>query len=574
MKWLNGYRMSLVLVGFVVVIVIGGGSAYADFTFGTPTNLGPKVNSSANEFDPCISADELEIFYHSERSGGYGNCDLWFAKRATKEEAWGEAVHLGSGFNTWNFDGTPCISADGLVVYFSSDGRSGGLGNCDIWKTSRLTRSEPWGPPVNLGPIINTSANESHPYISADGLSFYFADVVAPGSTPTRPGGYGGGDIWVSVRTTTNEEWGEPQNLGATINSSVYDAAPCLSADGLMLFFHSDRTGGYGNHDIWVARRKTPDDPWEEPLNLGPPVNTSVADAGPALSGDGKTLYFMSGRTGGSGAWDLWQVPIIPIVDLNRDGIIDSADMCIIVDHWGTDEPLCDIGPMPWGDGIVDVKDLIVLAEHLFEDLRIVAHWKFDETGGSIAYDSIDVNDGICHGEPLWQPAGGKVDGALQFDGIDDYVETPFVRSPADGSLSLFAWIKGAVPGQVIISQIDATRGEGSAWLCTDPSDGRLITRLMQPPFSPLESESVITDGLWHHVGFVYDFEGFLRYLYVDGAQVAKDVIPVVPIHSDGGLYIGADKTLEAATFFSGLIDDVRIYDAALTAEEIEALAQ
>ena len=361
-------------ISLVLVLALGLVTevANADFTFGTPTNLGPKVNSSANEFDPGISADELEIFYHSERSGGYGNCDLWFAIRANKEDAWEEAVYLGSDFNTWNFDGTPCISADGLVLYFSSNGRIDGLGYCDIWKTSRPTRSEPWGPPENLGPVINTSANESHPYISSDGLSLYFAGAIAPGDPP-RPGGYGGGDIWLTERQTgrqmTELVWGTPINLGDTINSSVYDAGPCLSADGLMLFFHSDRTGGYGNHDIWVARRKTPDDPWEEPLNLGPPVNTSAADAGSALSGDGKTLYFFSGRTGGSGAWDLWQVPIIPIVDLNRNGIVDSADMCIIVDHWGEDYSLCDIGPMPWGDGIVDVQDLIVLAEHLFEGI-------------------------------------------------------------------------------------------------------------------------------------------------------------------------------------------------------------
>jgi hypothetical protein len=58
----------------------------------------------------------------------------------------------------------------------------------------------------------------------------------------------------------------------------------------------------------------------------------------------------------------------IPIVDFNGDGIVDAEDLCIMVDYWGTDEPLCDIGPMPWGDGVVDVEDLIVLAEHLFEE--------------------------------------------------------------------------------------------------------------------------------------------------------------------------------------------------------------
>ena len=79
-------------------------------------------------------------------------------------------------------------------------------------------------------------------------------------------------------------------------------------------------------------------------------------------------MYFCSGKYGGYGEYDLFQVSIDPVVDLNSDGIVDATDMCIIVDNWGTDDPLCDIGPMPWGDGIVDVQDLIVLAGHLFEE--------------------------------------------------------------------------------------------------------------------------------------------------------------------------------------------------------------
>jgi hypothetical protein len=58
-------------------------------------------------------------------------------------------------------------------------------------------------------------------------------------------------------------------------------------------------------------------------------------------------------------------VSILPVVDFNGDGIVDSADVCMMVDHWLTDEPLYDIAPMPFGDGIVDVKDLVLLAEHL-----------------------------------------------------------------------------------------------------------------------------------------------------------------------------------------------------------------
>ena len=88
----------------------------------------------------------------------------------------------------------------------------------------------------------------------------------------------------------------------------------------------------------------------------------------PSISSDGSTLYFASDRPGGPGDWDIWQVEILPVVDLNCDGIVDAADMCIMVDHWGQDYSLCDIGPTPFGDGIVDVEDLIVLAEHLFEE--------------------------------------------------------------------------------------------------------------------------------------------------------------------------------------------------------------
>ena len=69
---------------------------------------------------------------------------------------------------------------------------------------------------------------------------------------------------------------------------------------------------------------------------------------------------------------DIWQAPIEPVVDLNSDGLVDCADMCIMVAYWDTDEPLCDIGPMPWGDGKVDVNDLIVLAGYLPTDVNDV----------------------------------------------------------------------------------------------------------------------------------------------------------------------------------------------------------
>jgi len=250
-----------------------------------------------------------------------------------------------------------------------------------------------------------------------------------------------------------------------------------------------------------------------------------------------------------------------PAVDFNGDGIVDIDDLLILIEHWGTDEPLCDIGPTSWGDGIVDVKDLEVLMSYWQQEIlpvSLVAYWKLDETEGKIAYDSAGVYDGLVNGVPTWQPDGGMVDGAIQLDGIDDYVSTDFVLNPADGDLSVFAWIRGGAPGQTIISQVD-----GANWLSADPSAGKLMTELRSPGRAgrPLVSQTVITDGNWHRIGLVWD--GSNRILYVDDVDVAKDTQAGLA-GSNSGLHIGAGKGLEPGSFWSGLIDDVRIYNRAV----------
>ena len=275
------------------------------------------------------------------------------------------------------------------------------------------------------------------------------------------------------------------------------------------------------------------------------------------------------------------QIEVEPIVDFNGDGIVDSADMCMMIDYWGTDEPLYDIAPPPSGDGIVDVQDLILLSEHLFEEIyptQLIAYWKLDETEGAIAYDIVGDKNALLFGNPVWRSAEGKKNGTLELDGIDDYISTNFVLNPEDSAFSAFAWMKGGEPGQVIISQADGISGIGETWLGIDSLGGNLMTGLVPPPLGrfitqPLGSQAVVTDGLWHHVGFVWD--GLYRSLYVDGIEVSKDINTLAPLKSsNGGLYIGTSKTLDAGTFFSGLIDDIRIYNRALSAAEILDLAQ
>ena len=328
----------------------------------------------------------------------------------------------------------------------------------------------------------------------------------------------------------------------------------------MLLFFVSSDRPGFGGNDIWVTKWEAKTDDWGTPVNLGTPINSSASEGGLSISADGSMLYFGSDRPGGFGEYDLYQAPVMPIVDFNGDGIVDASDMCVIIDNWHADYSLCDIGPMPWGDGIVDVQDLIVLAEHLFEnvdDPTLVAHWALDETEGMTAGDVVGNNDGFAIGGPSWLPTDGMVDGAVELDGVDDFISTPAVVNPADGPFSLFAWIGGGAPGQVIVAQQVI-----SDWLSLD-AEGRLMTNIKCGGRSagPLLSEAVITDGQWHRVGLVWD--GSKRTLVVDGVAVAEDIQTTLE-SSDRGLYIGVGADFSGDSFFSGLIDDVRIYNRAV----------
>jgi len=247
-------------------------------------------------------------------------------------------------------------------------------------------------------------------------------------------------------------------------------------------------------------------------------------------------------------------------VDFNADGRVDKADVSALINHWHQGEPIYDIAPPPFGDGIVDVQDLVIVGEHLFmnvDDPTLMAHWAFDESEGAVAQDSAGDNDGFVIGGAAWRSADGMIGGAVELDGIDAFLSTPAVLNPADGPFSVFAWIRAGAPGQVVVAQ-QAT----SDWLSLD-AEGRLMTDIKLEGRSGglLLSETVVDDGQWHQIGLVWD--GLHRTLFVDGIAVGEDT-PTAMASSDRGLYIGVGKDFSADSFFSGLIDDVRIYSRAI----------
>jgi len=513
-------RRLIVVVAVAVGLACGAGTVRADFTFGEPTLFDEPVNSPGPEYFAGISADGLELYVEMTFEATFPalDWDLYVSTRETTADAWSVPVSLGPAVNSDHTDICACLSEDGLELYFASN-RPDGHGSYDIWVATRPTRSDPWATAVNLGPTINSAHQDSTPWITPDGLELYLSSK--------RPGGYGLYDIWVATRASTNDAWGEPTNLGTPVNSAASDCVGCLSSDGLVLLFCDNewlgelRPGGQGLTDTWMTRRKSTADPWEPPVNLGKGMNSNCWDLQPRISPDGSVLYFTSSRPDSAVLTvkrDIWQAPIIRIVDFNGDGQVDGADVCTMVDHWGTDDSVCDIGPMPWGDGIVDVADVKILAGYIGEEVvdpTLIAHWAFDETEGTVAQDGVGDSDGTVTGYVGWQPDAGKVGGALAFDGTT-LVTTDFVLDPGAAPFSVLVWVKNGLPGQVVVSQ----QG-GANWLTTDPATGALLTELCGGrQGGTLYSDAIVITDDWHRVGLAWD--GSNRSLYVDDVLVPK----------------------------------------------------
>jgi L-ascorbate metabolism protein UlaG (beta-lactamase superfamily) len=228
--------------------------------------------------------------------------------------------------------------------------------------------------------------------------------------------------------------------------------------------------------------------------------------------------------------------------------------------------------PYHWGDFIGTQRDAEAFARFAACEVKImarneilssndwdtefslVAHWPLDGSEGDLAIDSAGSAHGTLNGTPHWLPLGGAIGGAVQLDGQENYISVPGVLNPSEGPFSVFAWIKGGLPGEVILAQISAAN-----WLGADAPAGYLGTELRGSGrnSAPLSSQTTITDGDWHRVGLVWD--GAERTLYVDDAEVARDAQSNLN-SSDAGLYIGAGAHLELDRLWSGLIDDVRIY--------------
>jgi hypothetical protein len=275
-------RITLALLAGLLVFGVQGSSQAGENEV-KPINL-EKLNTAADEDDPFVSADNLSLYYASNKTGTFG---ILVSKRASSKATWpaGKALLVSKDFD----QRSPFQFKNEL--YFTSneipDEKLAKLRNFDIYKKIGMQAPLPL-----LGEGINERTDESHPWITPSGKEFYFSRktedgwklFVAKGPTPgpiskakavgfakgfhnatqskdgltmylqglLKEGSWG---LFRSKRAKLAGAWSEPAPLPGLSHpdSTLGDQSPCLSADGSRLYFSSDRPGGKGGLDIWYV---------------------------------------------------------------------------------------------------------------------------------------------------------------------------------------------------------------------------------------------------------------------------------------------------------------------------------
>jgi hypothetical protein len=242
------------------------------FGMATPVS---DLNDGATDAGPTLTGDLLEIFFMSKRAGGLGQADLWTSTRTDLAAPWSAPTNV-TELNTASDDNSPDITADGLTLYFSSE-RPDSLGMNDIYVATRANRASTWSLPVQVSEVSSVD-HEVGPSISADGVQLYVVRSQ---------------DIYLASRPMPSGPWLDFTQV-TEINTVSADGDPWISASRLFLVFASDRPGGAGSMDLWFTRRLTNTTEWDPPTHLVE-LSTAAVDTDPWLSPDERVIYFDRG---------------------------------------------------------------------------------------------------------------------------------------------------------------------------------------------------------------------------------------------------------------------------------------
>lgn len=280
-------------------------------------SLGDSINTKYPDYAPVVSQDETTLIFTSRRpdtrggkkapTGGYYE-DIYTATLAAgslkesehllADTTRGQYFHLATDFKYENFhrmndevnskdhDGSIQLDKKDKILYFYRD--------ADIWSVGitkdTIKKAE------KLGSFVNSDYHEPSIFFSYDGKKLFIVS--------DRPGGYGGLDIYLSVKE--GDEWGEPKNLGPNVNTEYDEDAPYLDPDGKTLYFSSKGHSSMGGFDIFRCTEE--DTTYSVPVNIGFPVNTPADDIYFTMTDRYNRAYYASSDLSGRGATDLYRI--------------------------------------------------------------------------------------------------------------------------------------------------------------------------------------------------------------------------------------------------------------------------
>jgi OmpA-OmpF porin, OOP family len=243
-----------------------------------PMPLPAYINSSFVQAYPVVTADRKTLLY-SSRLGQKSTDDENIYTSKMENGKWSIPLPISTAINTKYNEGASSMSADGKTIVFASCNRPDGVGSCDIYISYK--EGEEWSVPENMGKKVNAAGWDSEPSISADGKVLYFSSE--------RSGGFGREDIYVSYKQE-NGNWGTPKNLGSIINTEGREVSSFIHASGSTLYFSTNNRPGMGEMDIFRSDRN--DTSWSTPVNVGYPINTADNDATLFITADNEKGYY------------------------------------------------------------------------------------------------------------------------------------------------------------------------------------------------------------------------------------------------------------------------------------------
>lgn len=270
-------------------------------------NMGDVINSEFEDKAPMVSADGKTLIFTSQRPGkssavnpddGMYYEDIYISRWDTLKHMWSDAELIPGTLNTEGQDAATSISPDGKQIFIFKNDIEAESRGGDIY-VSRLGSSGKWGAPKSMGKPINTTYAELGACISPDGKTLYYVSE--------RQGGFGNADIWMAKRKSRSE-WEKPVNLGSVVNTDEDEGGLFLAPDGKTLFFTSKGHNSMGGYDMFKTVMEN--GKWSTPVNLGYPINSIYNDYCFSLSIDATTGYFTSNRKGGLGGRDVYKVDL------------------------------------------------------------------------------------------------------------------------------------------------------------------------------------------------------------------------------------------------------------------------